>query len=399
MPVLTETSTMAEHIKLRRPRSQFGLLISETDPNPLEIPSIIQSTRCKSTISSLLLSTFSTNNNTNAITTNSNETIPLNLHNKKKNNFTSSTFRGLGCTAGSSQQVSVPAVIRSSADWQGKKVRKKKQKNSNSNNNNGSKNSNGNKESEKDRNALHQGLVDGSNSVFNSASCVDFQDVWCGPGIGFSADAAASVDCVVARRNVSGRGKIDGDKMTSGHRDRERSYIARRTVTPEPSFFDTEPNFLLERPGSEVFGARYFRHVRHPSPEGLAEIMMLHSGLLMGNRVDIHDRFRDMRLDVDNMSYEELLDLGERIGYVNTGLKEEEIGRCLRKIKLSISNDWSRLPSLADKKCSICQEEFETDDDMGKLDCGHGFHTECIRHWLSHKNTCPVCKAEAVARS
>ncbi|KAM6569232.1 hypothetical protein CsatB_017217 [Cannabis sativa] len=353
MPVLTDTSTMAEHVKLRRPRRQFGQLISETDPHPHEIPSIIQSTRCKSTISSLLLSTFSTNNNN---TNNPNETIPLNLHNKKKNNFTSSNFRGLGCTAGSSQQVSVPAVIRSSADWQGKKVKKKKQKR-NGNNGNSNNNNNGSKESGKDRSALHQGLVDGSNSVFNSASCVDFQDVWCGPGIGFSADAS-------------------------------RSCTARRTVTPEPSFFDSEPDFLLERPGSEVFGARYFRHVRHPSPEGLAE-----------DASSSGENINEILQNFDGGMPVELLDLGERIGYVNTGLKEEEIGRCLRKIKLSISNDWSRLPVQADKKCSICQEEFETDDDMGKLDCGHGFHTECIRHWLSHKNTCPVCKAEAVARS
>ena len=47
----------------------------------------------------------------------------------------------------------------------------------------------------------------------NSASCLDAQDVWCGPGIGFSADAAASVDCVVARRHASGRGKIDLEKI------------------------------------------------------------------------------------------------------------------------------------------------------------------------------------------
>ena len=52
---------------------------------------------------------------------------------------------------------------------------------------------------------------------------------------------------------------------------------------------------------------------------------------------------------------QELLDLGERIGYVNTGLRDEEIGHCLRKIKLSISNDWSRLSAQADRKCSICQ--------------------------------------------
>lgn len=373
MPVLTES------IELRRPRSQFAELISETDPNPSQaqqIPSIIQSTRGKSTISSLLLSTFSNSNG--------NETAMAMNSVKKKNNFSSASFRGLGCSAGSSQQVSVPAVIRTSADWEGKKVRKKKQKNSNKKNKS--------KEGGKDRNAL----LDGG----GQQNCVDFQDVWCGPGIGFSADAAASVDCVVAtRRNAAGgsRGKIDGEKMTSGHR--ERSYLARRAVIPEPTpFFDTESDFLSERPGSEVFGARYFRHVRHPSPEGLAEIMMLQNGLLMGGRVDMHDRFRDMRLDVDNMSYEELLELGERIGYVNTGLKEDEIGRCIRKIKLSIPSDWLRLSTQADRKCSICQEEYEADDDIGKLDCGHGFHIECIRHWLAHKNTCPVCKAEAVAR-
>ncbi|KAL5544873.1 hypothetical protein UlMin_008657 [Ulmus minor] len=372
MPVLTETSTMAEHIKLRRPKNQFSQLIQETDPTPHQIPSIIQSTRCKSTISSLLLSTFS---NTNA-----SEALPMNLHsqsNKKKNNFTSATFRGLGCSAGASQQVSVPAVIRTSADWEGKKVRKKKQKK------NGSKN----KESGKDR-AHHQGIVDGSNSGFNSATCVDFQDVWCGPGIGFSTDAAASVDCVVARRNVPGRGKIDGEKINS---HRERSCIARRAVSPEPpSFFDSEPDFFPERPGSDVFGARYLRHVRHHSPEDLAEIMMLQRGLQMA------DRFRDMRLDVDNMSYEELLELGDKIGYVNTGLKEAEIGSCLRKIE-----PWSQHLSIqteADRKCTICQEEYEANDDMGKLHCGHSFHIECIRHWLAQKNTCPVCKVEAVAR-
>jgi len=33
---------------------------------------------------------------------------------KKKNNFSAATLRGLGCTSGASQQVSVPAVIRDS---------------------------------------------------------------------------------------------------------------------------------------------------------------------------------------------------------------------------------------------------------------------------------------------
>jgi hypothetical protein len=160
--------------------------ILETDPNNTkQIRPIIQSTRCKATISSLLLSTFS-NETTSQQPTNNN----------KKINFSSAaaTIRGLGCTAAASHQVSVPAVIRASADWphQGNKTRKKKKNKRNNKN------------------------ISSSNDGSSSATCVDFQDVWCGPGIGFSTDAAASVDCVVSKKNSSStsRAKIDLDKIT-----------------------------------------------------------------------------------------------------------------------------------------------------------------------------------------
>lgn len=31
-------------------------------------------------------------------------------------------------------------------------------------------------------------------------------------------------------------------------------------------------------------------------------------------------------------------------------------------------------------------------DEIGKLDCGHEFHTNCIKQWLTLKNLCPICK-------
>ncbi|KAJ7970338.1 RING/U-box superfamily protein [Quillaja saponaria] len=373
MPVVAEPSAIEEQVKWRRPRNQLSLPILETDPNP-QIPSIIQSTRCKSTISSLLLSTFSNTTNNETKNTNVNSAI----NNKKKNNFTAATFRGLGCTAGASQQVSVPAVIRTSADWQGKKAEKKKHKRNSTKSNS---------------NNTCQGVVDGANA--NSANCVDFQDVWCGPGIGFSTDAAASVDCVVARRNVTARGKIDSEKMS--HRERPLC-LERRTVKPETvSFLDSEPEYLITRVGSEVYGtSRYYRHVRNPYSEGLAEIMMLQGSLLMGGRLDSCDQFRDWRLDVDNMSYEELLELGERIGYVNTGLKEDEIGCHIRKFKLHMLID--RSVHQDDRKCSICQEEYEDDDELGRLNCGHSYHIQCIRQWVAQKNFCPVCKTDVMIR-
>ncbi|KAJ6796432.1 E3 ubiquitin-protein ligase MBR2-like [Iris pallida] len=112
----------------------------------------------------------------------------------------------------------------------------------------------------------------------------------------------------------------------------------------------------------------------------------------------IYDRYRDLRLDVDRMSYEELLELGDRIGHVSTGLREDEISRSLRKMKHSVF-DASRLhiSTEMERKCSICQvgfllEEYEVNEDIGKLECGHSYHMYCIKQWLLQKNTCPVCK-------
>lgn len=50
--------------------------------------------------------------------------------------------------------------------------------------------------------------------------------------------------------------------------------MARRAaVNPETlSFLDTDPAFVTSRSEPEVFGTRYYRHVRHPSPDGFAEV-------------------------------------------------------------------------------------------------------------------------------
>ncbi|KAF8033333.1 hypothetical protein BT93_D2058 [Corymbia citriodora subsp. variegata] len=40
--------------------------------------------------------------------------------------------------------------------------------------------------------------------------------------------------------------------------------------------------------------------------EGLAEIVMLHTSLLMGGRLDVLDRYHGWRLDIDKMTYEDI---------------------------------------------------------------------------------------------
>ncbi|XP_055811022.1 probable E3 ubiquitin-protein ligase RHG1A [Solanum dulcamara] len=124
--------------------------------------------------------------------------------------------------------------------------------------------------------------------------------------------------------------------------------------------------------------------------EGLSveDVMILDQSVFFG-MPDIQDRHRDMRLDVDNMTYEELLALGERIGDVCTGLSEETISSRLKQRNfISIKKEE---PEEAEP-CCICREEYNNGDDLGTLECGHDFHTDCIKQWLMQKNLCPVCK-------
>lgn len=123
------------------------------------------------------------------------------------------------------------------------------------------------------------------------------------------------------------------------------------------------------------------------------DVMILDQSVFIGV-ADIHDRHRDMRLDVDNMSYEELLALEERIGNVSTGLSEETILNRLKQRKYSVALVETEVET---EPCCVCQEEYNNGEDVGTLDCGHDFHTDCIKQWLMHKNWCPVCKTTGLA--
>ncbi|KAI3809857.1 hypothetical protein L1987_19459 [Smallanthus sonchifolius] len=124
-----------------------------------------------------------------------------------------------------------------------------------------------------------------------------------------------------------------------------------------------------------------------------AEDYMLFDPFINGV-AELHDRHRDMRLDVDNMSYEELLALEERIGNVNTGLNEEVI---LKSMKQRKHIAFMAISTQNLEPCCICQEEYDTGDNIGSLDCGHDFHTDCIKQWLAQKNICPICKMTGLA--
>ncbi|XP_027768080.1 E3 ubiquitin-protein ligase RNF6-like [Solanum pennellii] len=46
--------------------------------------------------------------------------------------------------------------------------------------------------------------------------------------------------------------------------------------------------------------------------------------------------------------------------------------------------------------CSICLSVYENEENIGALQCGHEYHTDCIKPWLLKKNDCPLCRGSVL---
>ena len=88
--------------------------------------------------------------------------------------------------------------------------------------------------------------------------------------------------------------------------------------------------------------------------------------------------------NVDNMTYEELLELEEKIGKVSNGLTDEEIKQLKHEkfIKYKYLED----------KCIVCQYDFKELETIVALPCKHCFHFPCIKPWITNQHHCPLCK-------
>nr|XP_018673604.1 PREDICTED: uncharacterized protein LOC103990002 isoform X1 [Musa acuminata subsp. malaccensis]XP_018673607.1 PREDICTED: uncharacterized protein LOC103990002 isoform X1 [Musa acuminata subsp. malaccensis] len=218
----------------------------------------------------------------------------------------------------------------------------------------------------------------------------DGGDVWCAPRVPFASEA--SVDCVVSYRRLAGSGRPDAADRTHS----ETPHLPISGVHQEHTSAFMDSSLELDAPlfGHDLLSSGHLHNLPmyRQTPSRLEEILMFQRRILLG-RMDLYDQYRDWQLNVDNMSYEELLELGDRIGHVSTGLKEEEIIGSLRKVKHSFFYALKRFFSTEiDGKCSICQEEYEANDEIGELDCGHSYHVFCIKQWLLQNNVCPVSK-------
>ncbi|KAL4279491.1 hypothetical protein GQ457_03G005420 [Hibiscus cannabinus] len=94
-------------------------------------------------------------------------------------------------------------------------------------------------------------------------------------------------------------------------------------------------------------------------------------------------------VDPDELSYEELLALGEVVGTESRGLSADSLAS-LPSITYKAGS--SQIGS--NESCVICRVDYEDGDSLTALSCKHSYHPECINNWLKINKVCPVCSAE-----
>jgi hypothetical protein len=93
-------------------------------------------------------------------------------------------------------------------------------------------------------------------------------------------------------------------------------------------------------------------------------------------------------VDVDAMSYEQLQELGRRLGEVKRrGASREQLAR------LPVSSYRRKLgPTGEPETCPICLEEFRDGEQVKTLACLHKGHAAELETWLRENRVCPICK-------
>lgn len=94
-------------------------------------------------------------------------------------------------------------------------------------------------------------------------------------------------------------------------------------------------------------------------------------------------------VDPDELSYEELLALGEVVGTESRGLSADTIASLPSVNYKAQSNQDGNT-----EQCVICRLEYEDEETLTVLSCKHIYHSECINNWLQINKVCPICSVE-----
>uniref|UniRef100_A0A8J9TSD6 RING-type E3 ubiquitin transferase n=1 Tax=Phaeodactylum tricornutum TaxID=2850 RepID=A0A8J9TSD6_PHATR len=111
-------------------------------------------------------------------------------------------------------------------------------------------------------------------------------------------------------------------------------------------------------------------------------------------REEEREQVAELEDDEGELSYETMLEIGERIGDVKTERWTLDAQRHIHKLPTVVyrSSNVGADVDDSESKCLVCQSEYEEEERLRRLPCGHSFHASCVDQWLNTKDVCPYCR-------
>jgi len=209
---------------------------------------------------------------------------------------------------------------------------------------------------------------------------------------------------------------------------------ARRPQHPQHSAHHSHPSSTAAAAAAIVAHFDRFRHEVKEDVEALYNERYNNNNERYNNNDDddgddaaaaFHGRGADTNMDVDAMSYDQLLALGERLGDVkprkpvatqyqidslpmHTFAFRPSAFAAMAASASTAAAAAAGMPTAAAApavsggggddgcldECRICLSDFELDDLLTTLPCLHRYHTVCAEPWLRECARCPICSTD-----
>ncbi|XP_041010097.1 E3 ubiquitin ligase BIG BROTHER-related [Juglans microcarpa x Juglans regia] len=138
----------------------------------------------------------------------------------------------------------------------------------------------------------------------------------------------------------------------------------------------------------------YARALQDAEDREMAARLLALAGINDGEAEDLEDHGGNSQdtweeVDPDELSYEELIALGEVVGTESRGLSADTLASLP-----SVNYKSGSSQNGSNDSCVICRLDYEDGETLTVLSCKHSYHSECINNWLKINKVCPVCSAE-----
>ena len=204
-----------------------------------------------------------------------------------------------------------------------------------------------------------------------------------------------------SRENETNNGDTSAQPSPSGQFDEEEFAAQQRSNREEEESLELARALMAEEAmASYATSMDYLRNNQdHFSQEDLAALQAA-----IDDEQDVHTN-DDSEEDIDygggGMSYELMLQLGERLGDVKSerwAQGAQQIIESLPIIQFNPENSKGKDVNDCDINCLICQEEYCRGENLRQLPCSHCFHKKCVDQWLVAKDFCPYCRVSILEK-